>query len=102
MDAHWTTNWGWDRFAMSAVRNSDTGTARTEMQASNGLMVSIMMSTPMMVRMAVMSCVRLCWSVWPMLSMSLVTRLSRSPRGRVSKVRRGIRPSFRSTSWRRR
>ncbi len=32
-----------------------------------------------------MSWVRLCWSDWPMLSMSFVTRLRTSPRGWLSK-----------------
>ena len=55
------------------------------MTARSGLIVSIMTSTPMIVSSDVMSWVRVCWSDWPMLSMSFVTRLSRSPRGRASK-----------------
>ena len=39
----------------------------------------------MTVSTEVMSWVRLCWRVWPMLSMSFVTRLSMSPRGWPSK-----------------
>ena len=70
------------------------------MTARIGLIVSIRMSTPMTVRSDVMSWVRLCWSVWPMLSMSLVTRLRTSPRGWPSKYLSGSRPSFSSTSWR--
>ena len=55
------------------------------MTASSGLIESIMTSTPMTVNSAVMSWVRLCWSVWEMLSMSFVTRLRMSPRGCRSK-----------------
>jgi hypothetical protein len=51
------------------------------MTASNGLIQIISASTPMIVRTAVISCVRVCWSDWAMLSMSLVTRLRMSPRG---------------------
>ena len=51
-----------------------------------GLISSIITSTPMTVSSAVISWVRLCWSVWPMLSMSLVTRLSTSPRGMAVEV----------------
>ena len=42
-------------------------------------------STPTIVSSDVMSWVRLCWSDWPMLSMSFVTRLRTSPRGWLSK-----------------
>ena len=55
------------------------------MTARIGLIVSIRISTPTIVSSDVMSWVRLCWSDWPMLSMSFVTRLSRSPRGWLSK-----------------
>ena len=64
---------------------SDAGTARSEITARIGLIVSIRISTQTIVSSDVMSWVRLCWSDWPMLSMSLVTRLSRSPRGWLSK-----------------
>ena len=70
---------------MRTVTTSDAGTASSEMTARIGLIVSIMISTPTIVSSDVMSWVRLCWSDWPMLSMSLVTRLSRSPRGWPSK-----------------
>ena len=80
VDAHWTTNWGCDRLAMMAVMTSDKGTARMEMSASNGLMVSIMIEHAHdgqerrdELRQALLE-------RGAMLSMSLVTRLSRSPR----------------------
>jgi hypothetical protein len=43
------------------------------MSASSGLIVSIMISTPRIVSTAHTICVRLCWSVVEMLSMSFVT-----------------------------
>ena len=70
---------------MRIVTTSDAGTASSEMTARSGLIVSIRISTPTIVRSDVISWVRLCWSDWPMLSMSFVTRLSRSPRGWLSK-----------------
>ena len=85
MDAHCFTNCGCERRTMSAVATSDSGTASSETTARSGLIVSIMISTPMIVNSDVMSWVSDCWSDWPMLSMSLVTRLSRSPREWPSK-----------------
>ena len=70
---------------MRTVTTSETGTASSEISARSGLISSIMISTPTIVSSDVMSWVRLCWSDWPMLSMSFVTRLSRSPRGWLSK-----------------
>ena len=55
------------------------------MTARIGLIVSIMISTPTTVSSEVISWVRLCWSVWLMLSMSLVTRDRMSPRDSRSK-----------------
>ena len=70
---------------MKTVTTIDAGTASSETTASSGLIGSIMIRTPMIVSSDVISWVRLCWSVWPMLSMSFVTRLSTSPRGWLSK-----------------
>ena len=70
---------------MNRVTASDAGTARSDTTARMGLIRTIMISTPTIVSSDVISWVRLCWSDWPMLSMSLVTRLSRSPRGWLSK-----------------
>ena len=66
---------------MSIVTTNESGTVRTEMMASSGLIQTIMASTPMTVRMEVTSWVRVCWRVVAILSMSFVTRLRRSPRG---------------------
>ena len=76
------------------------GITSSEMSASSGLIQSIIASTPMIVATDVMIWVRLCCRVLAMLSMSLVTRLSVSPRGCVSKYLSGSRASFRSTSRR--
>ena len=97
---HWAANCFCERLAMRAATMTEAGTASSEMTASSGLMRTIITSTPMTVRTDVMSWVRLCWSVWPMLSMSLVTRLRMSPRGWLSKYLSGSRPSFSSTSVR--
>ncbi|CAB5010976.1 unannotated protein [freshwater metagenome] len=66
---------------MSIVTKNESGTVRTEMMASSGLIQTIMASTPMTVRMEVTNWVRVCWRVVAILSMSFVTRLRRSPRG---------------------
>ena len=63
----------------------ERGTIRREITASRGLIQNIMIRTPITVKNAVISWVRLCWSVWAMLSMSLVTRLRMSPRDSRSK-----------------
>ena len=70
---------------MKTVTAIDSGTVSSEMTASSGLIQNIIASTPMIVQTAVMSWVRVCWSELAMLSMSLVTRLSMSPRGWLSK-----------------
>ena len=55
------------------------------MTASSGLIQNMIAMTPMIVHSAVISWVSVCWSEFAMLSMSLVTRLSVSPRGWLSK-----------------
>ena len=54
-------------------------------QRHRGLMVSIMMSTPIMVVMLVISWVMLWFRLWPRVSTSLVMRESTSPTVRFSK-----------------
>ena len=70
---------------MKIVTNSDAGTARIDTTARIGLISSIMIRTPRIVRRAVISWVSVCWSDCWMLSMSFVTRLRTSPRGWLSK-----------------
>ncbi len=83
--SHWAANCFCDRLAISTVTTMERGTIRSEITARRGLIQNIMIRTPITVKKAVMSWVRLCWSVWAMLSMSLVTRLRMSPRDSRSK-----------------
>ncbi len=83
--SHWAANCFCERDAMSIVTTTEAGTTSRDTNANRGLMLSIITSTPMTVKTDVIIVVRLCWSVWLMLSMSLVTRDRRSPRGWRSK-----------------
>ena len=78
---HWATKRGCARLAIRLMTNSDTGTVTIVITASSGEMVIIITTTPTMVSSEVSSWLSVCWRLWAMLSMSLVTRLSRSPRG---------------------
>ena len=60
----------------------------------------IAMSTPMIVNVEMNVWLIVCWRLCARLSMSLVTRLSRSPRGVRSIVASGSRLSLSSTSER--
>ena len=74
-----------ERRAIARVTTSDSGTVTTVISASSGEMVSIITSTATTVSTAVSSWLIVIDSdVW-MLSTSLVTRLSSSPRCRESK-----------------
>ena len=59
----------------------DTGIVTSAMTASSGEMTNIMTSTPTTVSSEVSSWLIVCCRLVEMLSMSLVTRLSTSPRG---------------------
>ena len=78
---HWATNLRFDRLVMACIVNSDTGTVTSATSASSGEIVIIMISTPTSVSVDVSIWLSVCWRLWARLSMSLVTRLSRSPRG---------------------
>ena len=54
------------------------------MIASSGEIEIIMMTTPMIVSVEVSIMLSVCWRLCATLSMSLVTRLRRSPRGWLS------------------
>ena len=97
---HCPTNCPCERFAMNRVTANDSGTVSNDTSASSGEIQNIMPSTPSTVIRLVIAWVMVCCIVVEMLSMSLVTRLSRSPRGWVSKYFSGSRPSLRSTSSR--
>ena len=81
MWAHWAMNLRFDRWVMARIANSDTGIVTSATSASSGEIVNIMTSTPMIVSVEVSIWLSVCWRLWATLSMSLVTRLSRSPRG---------------------
>ncbi len=61
------------------------GTATSATSASTGEIQIIMPSTASTVSSEVSSWLIVCWRLWLTLSMSLVTRLSSSPRGCLSK-----------------
>ena len=75
----WAAKLPCDLFVICEMPRKATGRVRRLMRVKRGLMVSIMMITPTIVQAEVMSWVRLCWSVLPILSMSFVTRLMTSP-----------------------
>ena len=78
--AHCATKCRCERRAMARVAHSDSGTVTTVSSVSSGEMVSIATSTATNVRTEVSSWLIVIDSdVW-MLSTSLVTRLSTSPR----------------------
>src|SRR5689334_16581209 len=96
--AHCATNSRCDLRAISRVTNNDNGTVTTVSSASSGEIVSIMTSTANTVSSEVSNWLIVIDSEVAMLSTSLVTRLSTSPRCRVSKYDSGNRCSLSSTS----
>ena len=73
------------RLPMITETTPASGTIASVSQASSGLTVNIMMVTPISVSTEFSSCPNVCCSVCETLSMSLVIRLSNSPRGWASK-----------------
>ena len=102
MYRHWAMNRGRALPAMNFIIHSDTGTVVSAITASIGEITNIMIATPMSVRIDVRICVIVCCRLCDRLSMSLVTRLSRSPRGWLSMYFSGSRLSLFSTDSRRR
>ena len=98
MCCHWAMNSFCERLAICCVTSTDSGTATSAITASSGEITNIITSTPTMVSSDVSSWLSVCCSVCAMLSMSLVTRLSSSPRGWPSKYGSGSRFSLSSTS----
>ena len=97
---HWATNRRWDRRAIARVASSDIGTVSTVIKTSSGEMETIIASTATTVRTAVTSWLIVMDSDDWTLSISLVTRLSSSPRWRPSKYDNGSRWILSSTSER--
>ncbi len=102
VSVHCWMNFGCERLAMTAVTTIDSGTEISATRASSGEIQIIMPSTPMSESTDVSSWLKVCCIVCCTLSTSLVTRLSSSPRGTVSKYDSGSRCSLSSTSRRRR
>ena len=82
---HCATNFGCDFLAMTMVTTSDSGIAISATMASSGEMISIIASTPTTVSSEVSVWDSVCCNDCEMLSMSLVTRLSTSPRWCLSR-----------------
>ncbi len=70
-----------ERAVMNFITINELGTSTTVSVASSGEIVYIMMITPVMVSVALSIWLSDCCRHIAMLSMSLVTRPSRSPRG---------------------
>ena len=82
---HWSTNMPWLRFITCWATTIVTGTVTSATSASSHEIENIMTTTKTTVSSDVISWLMVCCRVWLMLSMSLVTRLSSSPRGCRSK-----------------
>ena len=82
---HCCTNIGCERLAIIRVTRTDSGTEMSATTDSSGEMSTIIVSTPTRVSREFSSWLSVCCIVCWTLSMSLVTRLSSSPRGLVSK-----------------
>ena len=95
---HWAMNWPCERFMILAVTNIETGTETSAISASSGEIQNIVDSTATTVSSEVSSWLIVCCRVWLTLSMSLVTRLSSSPRGCWSKYSSGSALTLSSTS----
>ena len=80
MWVHWATKSFCDRLAMTAVMPSVNGMVMRAIRARTGEMMNIITSTPTTVSSDVITWLRVCCMLCPMLSTSLVTRLSSSPR----------------------
>ncbi len=82
---HCLTNCGCARLPSRAATNTEIGTVTSAISASSQEIENIMLSTPTMVSSEMITWLSVCCMLCAMLSMSLVTRLSTSPRGCPSK-----------------
>ena len=78
---HWATNLPRDRLVMSFIVHSDSGMVTSATSARSHDTTNIITSVPTSVSVEVSIWLSVCCMPWARLSMSLVTRLSRSPRG---------------------
>ena len=74
-----------DRLPITVVTRIETGMVNSAISASSGETTIIIAVTPITVSSEVSSWLRVCCRAWETLSMSLVTRLSSSPRVCLSK-----------------
>ena len=95
---HWAMKRAFDRLPMPLMMKNDSGTDTIATSASSGEIQIMTPSTPMSWRPWASSWLRVCWRLWAMLSMSLETLLSRSPRCWRSMYDSGRRLSLSSTS----
>ena len=77
-------NRGRARLAIARMPNTETGTVVSATSASSGEIVNIMIATPMSSSTDVSIWLSVCCRLCATLSMSFVTRLSRSPRDCLS------------------
>ncbi len=77
---HCEMNLGRDRRAIARMPHTDTGTVVKATTASSGEIVNIITAVPMSNSTEVSIWLSVCCRLWATLSMSLVTRLRRSPR----------------------
>ena len=82
---HWAAKSFWLRAPMMPAATPESGRATSAIRASCQDTMNIMITIPTTVRAEFTSCAKACWSACWMLSTSLVTRDSVSPRWRVSK-----------------
>ncbi len=75
--------------AIVLITNSDAGIVTSAAAVITGEIENIMIATPSIIRTLVTIWEIVCWRLWARLSMSLVTRLNRSPRDQRSTVDSG-------------
>ena len=79
--AHCARKCGWARLPIRVATKIESGTVTRAIAARSGEMRNIITSTPTIVSSEVTIWLSVCWMLWEMLSMSLVTRERISPRG---------------------
>ncbi len=99
---HWATNFPRDRLVMAFIDQIDSGIVTSATSASFHDTTNIITSVPTSVSVEVSIWLSVCCMPWARLSMSLVTRLSRSPRAWPSTYLSGRWLSLASTASRRR
>ncbi len=81
---HCEMNLGRERLAIARIPHTETGTVVSATTASSGEIVNIITAVPMSSSTDVSIWLSVCCRLCATLSMSLVTRLSRSPRDCLS------------------